>query len=180
MDPGLVSVILQFLPCTLQKVVYNHQHRHPVFSPHDMWMLSRNSRICELAYRGERERDLRARMEKLSVVTVNQKVGMGGESSSAMPKGYLNTQTDEERLFRNLLELRLHRQRIYGLSGYLVNFWLVPNGMGYNTIKYFGYLVKISDIWSILWEFKPNKRRVSIDLRHAIDKIPNHGTMNHF
>ena len=119
-------------------------------------------------------------MEKLSVVTVNQKVGMGGESSSAMPKGYLNTQTDEERLFRNLLELRLHRQRIYGLSGYLVNFWLVPNGMGYNTIKYFGYLVKISDIWSILWEFKPNKRRVSIDLRHAIDKIPNHGTMNHF
>ena len=51
-------------------------------------------------------------MEKLSVVTVNQKVGMGGESSSAMPKGYLNTQTDEERLFRNLLELRLHRQRI--------------------------------------------------------------------
>ena len=25
---------------------------------------------------------------------------------------------------------RLHRHRISGLSGYLVNFWLVPNGMG--------------------------------------------------
>ena len=25
---------------------------------------------------------------------------------------------------------RLHRHRIYGLSGNIVNFWLVPNGMG--------------------------------------------------
>ena len=26
---------------------------------------------------------------------------------------------------------------------------------------------------------RENKRGASIDLRHAIDKIPNHGTMNH-
>ena len=34
------------------------------------------------------------------------------------------------------------------------------------------------------WKIRPvkpdcNKRGASIDLRHAIDKIPNHGTMNH-
>ena len=27
---------------------------------------------------------------------------------------------------------------------------------------------------------RPNKRGAYIDLRHAIDKIPNHGTLNHF
>ena len=38
---------------------------------------------------------------------------------------------------------------IYGLFGYLVNFKLVPNEMGFHTIKFFGYMVYISDIWSI-------------------------------
>ena len=26
--------------------------------------------------------------------------------------------------------------------GYKVNFWLVPNGMGFHTIRFFGYMVK--------------------------------------
>ena len=30
---------------------------------------------------------------------------------------------------------------IYGFFGYMVNFWMVPNGMGFRTIKYFGYKV---------------------------------------
>ena len=30
---------------------------------------------------------------------------------------------------------------IYGFFGYMVNFWMVPNGMGFHTIKYFGYKV---------------------------------------
>lgn len=31
----------------------------------------------------------------------------------------------------------------------MVNFWLVPNGIDFHTIEYFGYMVWISDIWSI-------------------------------
>ena len=30
---------------------------------------------------------------------------------------------------------RIHGHRIYGLSGYMVNFWLVPNGIGFHTVK---------------------------------------------
>ena len=31
----------------------------------------------------------------------------------------------------------------------MVNFKLVPNEMGFHTIRFFGYMVFISDIWSI-------------------------------
>ena len=30
---------------------------------------------------------------------------------------------------------------LYGFSGYLVNFWAVPNEMGFHTIEYFGNMV---------------------------------------
>ena len=30
---------------------------------------------------------------------------------------------------------------IYGFFGYMVHFWMVPNGLGFHTIKYFGYMV---------------------------------------
>ena len=32
---------------------------------------------------------------------------------------------------------RIDGHRIYGLSGYMVNFWLFPNGMGFHTIRFF-------------------------------------------
>ena len=44
---------------------------------------------------------------------------------------------------------RLLRHRIYGLSGYMVNFCLVPNGMGFHTTRYPAYMVWIPDTWSI-------------------------------
>ena len=43
--------------------------------------------------------------------------------------------------------------RLYGLFGYMVNFWVVPNGIGFYTIKVFGYMFYISVIW-----FKWRKR----------------------
>ena len=56
-------------------------------------------------------------------------------------------------VFSKYTASRLHRHRIYGLSGYMVNFWLVPNGMGYHTIKYFGYMVKISQNFGYMVNF---------------------------
>ena len=38
---------------------------------------------------------------------------------------------------------------IYGFFGYMVNFWVDPNGMIFYTIEYFGYKGYISDIWFI-------------------------------
>ena len=40
----------------------------------------------------------------------------------------------------------------------MVNLKLVPNGIGFQTIKYFEFMVEISDIWSIfMGKFKPNR-----------------------
>ena len=52
---------------------------------------------------------------------------------------------------------RLHRHRIYGLSGNIVNFWLVPNGMGFHTMKYVGYLVKIGQNFGYMVNFRGYK-----------------------
>ena len=52
---------------------------------------------------------------------------------------------------------RLYGLRIYGLFGYMVNFWLVPNRVDFHTIENFGYMVWISDIWSIYELFESFK-----------------------
>ena len=44
---------------------------------------------------------------------------------------------------------RLYGLWIYGLLGYMVNFWQVPNGTGFYIIDIFGYMVEILDMWSI-------------------------------
>ena len=28
------------------------------------------------------------------------------------------------------------------------HFWLVPNGMGFHTVRFFGYMELISDLWN--------------------------------
>ena len=45
-------------------------------------------------------------------------------------------------------QFRLQGIRIYGISGYKEHFCLVPNGMGFHTIRFFTYMEWISDIWN--------------------------------
>ena len=41
----------------------------------------------------------------------------------------------------NYTASRIDGHRIYGLYSYTVNFWWVPNGMGFHTIKNLGFMV---------------------------------------
>ena len=48
-------------------------------------------------------------------------------------------------------QFRLQGIWIYGISGNMDHFWLVPNGMDFHTIGFFGYMEWISDIWIVLF-----------------------------